>query len=365
MFSSEISALNKLSARIGNNAALVQGAGGNSSIKVDELMWIKASGTWLSQAMVQEIMVPVKLKPLLDAIARNDLSADSPQQFVLDDVNPHNLRPSIETTLHAVLSHRVVVHAHCVETIAVAVCADVEEKLSQALGPDIDYAYVPYARPGLPLARQMIDRMTASTNVLVLGNHGLVVGADDVNTAEALLMEISQRLRQSVRSAPTPDIEALQSIAHASDYRLPAFDRSHTVACDSLSSDIAGGGSLYPDHVIFLGPGSVVASPDDSIDSICRRESDAGLPTPVSILFAGKGVLMHKDAEPGAEAMAQCLADVTARVPEDAAIQYLSMGDTGELLNWDAEKYRQTLNARSDFKAAMRKTGASSGDHGA
>ncbi len=43
-------------------------------------------------------------------------------------------------------------------------------------------------------------------------------------------------------------------------------------------------------------------------------------------------------------ALARCLADVTARIPADAPIRYLTDAENAELLGWDAEKYRQALN---------------------
>jgi len=344
--SSEFKAINTLSARIGRNPALVQGAGGNSSMKIGDLMWIKASGTWLSQAAEQDIMVPVRLKALRHAIRDGDSAADTPQEFSASDLNPNKLRPSIESTLHAVMPQTVVMHVHCVETISVAVCSDVEDQLEDLLGASTRYAYVPYARPGLPLARLILERMSADTDVIVLGNHGLVVAAETVAEAEALLQRVSETLRQPVRSAPPVDIAALDALMENTDYELPYFVRSHAVACDSTSCSIAGGGSLYPDHVIFLGPGSVVAKLDETVDQICRREFDAGLPQPMSLLFPGKGVLMHKSADAGAQAMAQCLSDVTARVPLNASVDYLSMASAAELMNWDAEKYRQSLIER-------------------
>ena len=51
----------KLSAEIGRNPLLVQGAGGNTSIKEEDLLWVKASGTWLSEATEKKTMVAVDL----------------------------------------------------------------------------------------------------------------------------------------------------------------------------------------------------------------------------------------------------------------------------------------------------------------
>ncbi len=44
------------------------------------------------------------------------------------------------------MPQKVVVHVHCVETIAVAVRADAEVVLAEKLA-GLPYAFVPYARP--------------------------------------------------------------------------------------------------------------------------------------------------------------------------------------------------------------------------
>ena len=337
-------ALKALSARIGGDPALVQGAGGNTSIKTDGVLWIKASGTWLKNAEREPMLVPVALEPLLAALDRDDPAAERATDFVRHDDNPSGLRPSIETTLHAVLPHRVVVHVHCVETIAVAVREDAEAIAGQRL-VGLRWAFVPYARPGLPLSRAMAARMTPGTDVLVLGNHGLVVGAETVDEAAALLAEVSGRMARKPRPPPPFDSAGLEALARGSAYRPAAEPAAHGAATDPVSRQIAAAGSLYPDHVIFLGPGSVVAGAGEDVAAVRDRQRARGLPEPVSILIPGAGVLMHENASPGAQAMARCLADVTARIPAQAPVRVLSEAQTGALLNWDAEKYRQSLDS--------------------
>ncbi len=341
---SEFEALRALSAWVGADPALVQGAGGNTSIKQDGVLWIKASGTWLMNALREDIMVPVALEALLAALDRNDPAAEKAADFVLRDDNPSGLRPSIETTLHAILRQRIVVHVHCVETIAVAVREDAEAIVSRRLA-GLNWAVVPYARPGLPLSREMLSRLKPETDVVVLGNHGLVVAAETVGEAAALLAEVSGRLAREARDPPSADIAALEGLAQGSAYGLPTEPAAYGAATDRASCRIAEGGSLYPDHVIFLGPGSVVARPGENAQAVEGRRVAAGMPEPVSILFPGVGVLMREGANAGAQAMARCLADVTARIPPNAPLRFFSESQNGELLNWDAEKYRQRLNA--------------------
>jgi rhamnose utilization protein RhaD (predicted bifunctional aldolase and dehydrogenase) len=61
---------------------------------------------------------------------------------------------------------------------------------------------------------------------------------------------------------------------------------------------------------------------------------------------------MRAGADRGAEAMAVCLADVTSRIEPSAPIRYLSLAENAELLNWDAEKFRQELNRRASGAAS-------------
>lgn len=341
--SPEFDALIDLSARIGADPALVQGAGGNTSIKEDGTLWIKASGLWLKNALAGDIMVPVALEPLLAALERDDPSCEKAQDYVIAALNPSGLRPSIETTVHALMPQKIVLHVHCVNTIAVAVGLNAEAHAAAKLA-GFRHAFVPYARPGLPLARAIAARIRPETDVLVLGNHGLAVAADTVAEAEALLQRASRALGGDVRPAPTFEEAALQRLAVNSAYRLPADTAIQTAGSDLASCRIAAGGSLYPDHVIFLGKGSVIAAPGETAAEIeARHDADGGLLPPM-ILFPGKGVLVLKDASAGALAMARCLADVSARIAAGTAVRYLSDAENAELLGWDAEKYRQMLN---------------------
>lgn len=343
-FETEFAKLKDLSAQAGSDPLVVQGAGGNTSIKENGVLWIKASGTWLAHALEKEIFVPVSLDPLQSALASDSGDAENAAQFVVAGQNPHGLRPSIETSVHAVIAHRIVVHVHCVETIARAVRANAEAALTPLL-EGLDWIFVPYRRPGLPLAKAIAERQTERTCVYVLGNHGLVVAGASVAAASALLDEVRKRLVAPARTAGEADIAGLQASSAGSPYE-PARDRAaHMVAADPISLSYAKGGSLYPDHVIFLGPGSVVARDGETAADTRNRVIASGAPEPVSILFPGLGVLMHSSATDGAQAMARCLADVTARIPEGAELLYLSDADHGALLNWDAEKYRQALAA--------------------
>ncbi|MCX6875634.1 MAG: class II aldolase/adducin family protein [Verrucomicrobia bacterium] len=335
--SPEFEALNELSARLGANPAWVQGAGGNTSLKEDETLWIKASGLWLAQAQQQEIMVPVALDALLDALERADPLAEQAQHFVRGALNPLGLRPSIETTVHAVMPQQVVVHVHCVETIAVAVAAAAESLVHVRLA-GFRHAFIPYVRPGLPLARAIAASLGEGTEVLVLGNHGLVVAAESVAGAELLLEQVTAALATPPRLAPPADVAALERLALDSSYQVPGDPALHALGTDPASCRVAAAGSLYPDHVIFLGNAIPIARPGETARDLAQAASPL-------LVFPGQGVLVARHASAGVLAMARCLADVASRIPPATALRVLTDSEQAELLGWDAEKYRKSLNA--------------------
>jgi len=69
-------------------------------------------------------MVPVRLAPLRAALEENDPACESATDFVVAELKPAG-PAAVDRDHHAcALPHRVVLHVHCVETIAWAVQAD-------------------------------------------------------------------------------------------------------------------------------------------------------------------------------------------------------------------------------------------------
>lgn len=339
---SEMRDLLELAARLGRNPLAIQGPGGNISLKRDGVMWVKASGTWMMEATERSILVPVDLAAVLDGLAANDPACETCSAFVRPDLARSPLRPSIETTLHAVMPQRAVVHVHCVETISIACLFDAPQRLTAPLA-GLDWAFVPYIRPGASLGRALAEHLRAETNVVVLGKHGLVVAADSVAEAERLCTEVSRRLARLPRSAPGPDREVLRS-AEGDGYAMAEDRDLHAIATDPISLAAARRGSLYPDHVVFLGPGIIAAGPNEAAAAAARRAGRAKAPL---VIVPGAGVLLHDMATPAARALVRCLADVTSRLARADLPDPLSPADEAQLLDWDAEKYRQSLDQRT------------------
>jgi rhamnose utilization protein RhaD (predicted bifunctional aldolase and dehydrogenase) len=322
----DIEPLRKLSARVGADPLLVQAAGGNTSLKHDGVMWIKASGTWLKDAATKDIFVPLDYEKLRLALAVDDPDCESCTAFVRTDLNSLGLRPSIETSVHGLMPQPVVLHVHCVNTIAWAIQEDAKALLAEKLQGE-DWAFIPYARPGFMLAKAIRENIKPNTNVLVLGNHGLVVAADTVLGAEMLLRKIVDKLTKPARTVPAPDFVSLNKIAEGTDYVPAASTHTHALAFDALAVEVGAEAVFYPDHVVFLGT---------------KIPHDFYFGGP-AVLVRRKGILIHKDAKPAVEPMLRCLADIFRRVEAKAKLSPLNAEQIDQLLNWDAEKYRQKI----------------------
>jgi rhamnose utilization protein RhaD (predicted bifunctional aldolase and dehydrogenase) len=311
----DLAALARVSAELGRNRLLVQAAGGNTSIKADGVLWVKASGRWLSKALDEPVFVPVDLSRLMPALARGDAACETCDAFVRHDLSAPGLRPSVETTLHGGLPQRVVIHVHCVETISHAVLEDGATRLKPLLD-GLKWAWVPYIRPGLPLFRTI----TPGADIYVLQNHGLVVAADTLEAAVGLVETVGRRLARPVHAAPTGSQRSVERAGyHFAD--APAL-APHAVR-------LAAAGAYYPDHLVFLGSGAAV------FDSVVGA--------PPVILAPGFPPLARDDLAPTPLAMAGCLADVAARFAPDDRPRYFTAKEEYELTHWDAEIYRQSL----------------------
>ena len=311
------------SAALGQDPLRVQGAGGNTSIKLGETMWIKASGTELADAATRGIFVPVDRPRVLAEI---DGAGDGSCRSAVTDTDC-DLRPSIETTFHGLMDWMVVAHTHSVATIVHAISTTGRDVARRKLA-DLPVAFVPYRKPGLPLTRAIREVAAPETQIFVLENHGLIVCGHSVADTARLMDLVEKRLAVSpvaLADGDTPETEPIRGY----DWFAPAT----ALGRDSRLFDLVRAGSYYPDHVVFLGCGLPT-----------RNASTERAP---AIVRQGDGVLARADATSSQMAMLQCLADVLMRLPVDWDALPIGAEAEMELLRWDAEKYRQALAARA------------------
>lgn len=321
---SEIDCLLSLSARIGRDRLLTQASNGNTSIKLDRVLWIKASAKWLSNALQEDILVPVDL-----ALAKNCLRRKKDMRSVQGNTSGRNLRPSIETAMHVVLGHRVVIHVHSVNGIALGVRSGARQHLRRRLD-GLRWEWLPYVPSGLPLAEavERVVRDSPTTDVIVLGNHGLIVCGRDCDSVEELLEEVERRLALNPRRAPDFDSEFLLRLAReCSGWRLPEQTTLHALATDAISRNILSGGVLYPCQAIFLGGSDPWKCFYSGFYSEASKKLKCQSEGPPFAILEGRGVLISENITSAELETLLGLVEVVQRVDDPASIRYLTNGE--------------------------------------
>jgi rhamnose utilization protein RhaD (predicted bifunctional aldolase and dehydrogenase) len=333
--------IKQLCSELGKDPLLVQGAGGNISWKEGDVLWIKGSGTWLVNATQDDIFVPVDLPKLSHALVQKDFYAQ-PQL-----IGEHALRPSIETTLHALMPQAIVAHLHAIYALTYLVNKDSQKMVARLFEGSADnrlqVAFVQYHKPGPQLAQAiqeaLIDKPNA--NIIFLKNHGIVVGADSIGQMKILLNSLELICNSNKSPIPILAYQPPPTPKELEGYYAPFSDTQvHALALDpDLYSRLASDWVLYPDHAVFLGADALTFSSWGEF--IAQKSTLSELP---ELIFIGRiGVFVRPDFNLAKTAQLRCYYDVISRLAPNATLDPLSHTEIDALLNWDAEKLRQQM----------------------
>ena len=327
------------SALVGKHFNFVQGAGGNTSYKLTKKNFlVKASGYCLSDAQSMNIFCDVDYLQVRKNLneGRADLMSEAYD-------SRSSLRPSIETTLHAILNSKVVFHVHSLNALSWLVQKNVREKLRAALAK-FNWVWVPYCKPGLELAQKCIEGLKErpSANVILMENHGVVIAGESPSEVFELLLEVDQALCIGAEPMRTPNLEVLLNFAKEIPFVPARSLLAHQLSLSEKNFLYASGGTLYPDHVVFLGPGVIACNVDEELTHLLK-ELDFDSYKPI-VLIKGAGVLVHEAISDAAHIMVDALAAVVCSIPIGVEISYLTKSQEEELMFWEAEIYRKELN---------------------
>ena len=331
--------VNDFCAVIGSDPLMVQGAGGNVSWKDSDTMWIKASGKLLSQAKDENIFVPVDLVSLKCSLSKSNYDF---KPKVLDG---HTLRPSIETLLHALMKHKFVVHLHLVSALIHLINKEAKTIIGSLVDESLHWGYIEYRKPGPELAKALMDLLYQDDDldVIFLENHGVVLGAETLEEARRVLGVLDSLMGRELLNFETED-----SKKHQVDTRLPtpceAYHWSWTHHLKELARDdsliliLSRSWALFPDHVVFLGPYPVII---DHVSQLSELD-EASLKAPF-IFVRGEGVLQNTTSSKAHLEQLICYYNVLVNINKSDQLKCLTERDIADLLNWDAEIYRQSL----------------------
>jgi rhamnose utilization protein RhaD (predicted bifunctional aldolase and dehydrogenase)/NAD(P)-dependent dehydrogenase (short-subunit alcohol dehydrogenase family) len=301
-----------LSHRLGQESRLVQPGGGNTSIKIGDALLVKGSGTDL-RTIGREGFTRLSLARLAPLAAAESMSDAEMMRFMAGCMLAEGPAPSVETPLHSLLPHRVIAHTHDVATMSLTNVADgtAERLVAELFEGGI--VYVPYSRPGFPLARSvsaMVDRIPPDAIGMTLAHHGLVVWGEDAEQAHERLTQVVAKIeayvaacRRGRLSAGGPSSSRAERGILLGNVRTPALPADERRRLAELVLPAIRGALSPVDRVILH-----YDDADDVLGTLAAERvpelTARGMATPEHLLRAGRlPVWLELDLTAPAEAL--------------------------------------------------------------
>jgi rhamnose utilization protein RhaD (predicted bifunctional aldolase and dehydrogenase)/NAD(P)-dependent dehydrogenase (short-subunit alcohol dehydrogenase family) len=397
---SELEVISKLSRFYGSDPSIVLAGGGNTSCKVGDKLYVKASGTSLATMMPDGFVVMDR--PQLDALARATLDSDPDTreaqfQAAISAARcepQKSQRPSVEVLLHHLLPGTYVVHSHATIVNTLTCSLHGQQLASEIFGDSA--LWLPYVDPGFTLAqslKQALDTYAKSHSapvaVVLMANHGLIVAGDSPEaireTTADVLRRITDRLGTDWSTTPFGDLSFQNEPAHdirriapllrgllagdSSILKTVTFD--HSTVAQALVGTATGkaaalAGPLTPDQIVYCGsyPLWFASQANEDGPTLLKRLKTAleehlerTRVLPKIVLLEGIGLLAIGDDFKQASTARDVYLDaakVMAGATRLGGISYLTDRERIFIEDWEVESYRRSVSLSSTGQGRLR-----------
>ena len=387
-----------ISRTYGADPEIVIAGGGNTSLKLDQRLWVKGSGHALA-TITPDGFVEMD-RPALETLLGRDLGAERvgrEEKFknavMAARVDPaRGQRPSVEVVLHHLMPGRFVVHTHTTLVNMFTCAQDGQRIIDRVCGDNV--IWIADVDPGHVLAQTLRDALTAykkktgrnRPRAVVMQNHGLVISGDTADEIRGHTDWLMGVLRQELSLHPSVHPFGPIHLAQSDEARaainiigpalrglLAGEGRLKIVTYDDSQPilDLVGGpdgkqaaitGPLTPDQVVYcksfplwFDVGDVTSTPglvsrlrDAVVEHTARTQSP-----PQVVLVAGLGMFTAGDDVPGARTAKLVYADaakIMAGATRLGGIRYLDPDKRDFFEKWEVEAYRRQI-AQGSAKA--------------
>ena len=328
-----------ISHKLGINRSCVQASGGNTSLKIQGFILIKASGKKLKDCLEENIFILIKKEDFNE----EELTITSPK-----DIFGTNLRPSIETAFHCLDKQKFVIHTHPIEIIRATLAENMLEASIRRI-KEYKPKTIEYKRPGYELAKAIKDERSEERNsCYILKNHGLVYGCQKGSQALSIHNNIVDafKTKEAKENCTFNDKELNELIPKLKSVginaTLPKSPLVHQIAMNESINRRMKTVSIVPDAVVFLGNKNVFLDQlPKSLDKMTQTTKSAKF---ISIKEAG--VIIISDNESRRDLIEEFLEmhiQILLPLASDSKITGLNKKEVNDLLDWEAEKYRVAM----------------------
>ncbi|MFW5996808.1 MAG: class II aldolase/adducin family protein [Lentisphaeria bacterium] len=332
----------------------VKGGGGNTSVKNEETVWIKPSGTTLA-SIRKDDFVPLdrqkveylfEFTPPSQPVKREAAVKKLMKETVATETTA---RPSVEAPLHHCFESTFVVHTHP-PLVNGMLCAQNGKEACQQLFPaDL---WIDYVDPGYTLSvtvREKLDLFRRHNgkqpDAVFIQNHGIFVGADRVEDVRRIHSAIMDKLAEyyhekgisrTLSTGAKPYQQRMEKI-RTNFINITGGDNIHVTA-DGIFN--VPEGPLTPDHIVYMKPYPLLGEPTpDNLKKFCDKYGY--LP---AIISTEDGVFAIGDSDNKARLALELARDgalVEQLAQAFGGIKYLTEEQRDFIVNWEVEAYRK------------------------
>ena len=326
----DLVAFKQISKYCGERFDLVQAGGGNTSVKVNELMFIKASGYNLTNIDESNGYVAVNNKILLEDIHNNSVKAVNEYNFI------GNQRGSIETFMHSILK-KYTIHLHPIQInrILITSCAkQVIEKICPSA------LIIDYVTPGIKVCDK-IKEVYNDQNVIFLLNHGIIITHDSIAEIYNILDEVLVRF-ETYQQLNLDKYKGTNTVSKAVNNAFNVSNVSYLCQDEVINKYFIENMELFkqnitmPDVLIYGGVKCLFG-----IDNVAEYKN-MFLETP-KIIIEKDSIYINSHSLTKCREIEEVLRSNLIILDSILDKVYLDSDEICFLNNWDAEKYRKLL----------------------
>ncbi len=349
----------------GNNSDMVLVGGGNTSVKDDKVMYVKASGHALSS--IDESGFVKMDMDAMRGIWNKDYSTDTDEreEQVLSDMmearcEGETARPSVEALLHSLLKDTFVIHMHPALVNGLTCSQQGEEIMRQLFGTRA--VWIPLVNPGYILAKTVKDAIAVHEeefkvypDMIFLQNHGVFVSGDSLVRINAIYEEIIDILEKELIRTPDQNLVVIDTkrseiMGEAVEGKwFEVYNRELIRFLLDVKSFNPISSSFTPDHIVYSGfkplwISESIFSEEDPVADIkkCIAEftKEHGAPAKI-IVVQNTGIFA---ASENARDLYLDTVKVAVYTESFGGPLFMDDGQIDFIRNWEVEKYRAKMS---------------------
>jgi len=354
-----------MSHKYGGDGRYVLAGGGNTSVKENGVLYVKASGTRLSSieetGFVRMSMAKIdamfeKEYPKEDKQRESEALADMMDARLARETN----RPSVECMLHGLFPQTFVLHLHPALVNGLTCASDGEEACKTLFGDQA--VWVPLTKPGYTLAKACFDLFKESKklhgsvpNILFMQNHGVIVAAETLDEIDALMALVMDTIAEKAGKLPdfTPQTAPEEALSVAPVLRMlyrkdagkacAVFHRSEAVLSLALE-DVRK--PFNPDQIVYCKAALLELNAGEDIAQAYAAFTAKNGYAPKIAVMSGVGVFGLGKTKKEADTSLSLFLDavqIAAYAKGFGGPLPLTDDFTNFILQWEVENYRQKV----------------------